>query len=488
MRTFLSLLVFAFGLFGCQLTDSQAQSTRSASTNAHVQVVESLMSLPEQGPTSAPGHHKTNATVQANVHHVKMAVDPQYRRLLFSAEQVVNVRLRLQAADVGSTERPPLELALVLDTSGSMSGNKLRDAKAAAMSLISGLDTRDRVTLIAYASHVHRVANRVIMDDAGRRRLTQHILGLKAGGSTALGPALVDAAHVLGQASGSSLMLRHVILMSDGVANVGESRPDILAMRARQAFRDGISLSTMGVGLDYNEDLMTKIANMGGGRYHFIEDSAKIAAVLKDEFQGLVATIARDVHVAIKPTPGVRLVKVHGYPVHATEYGSSIQIGCMGRRQTREVMMQFIIAQGLSPAKDEFLAQFTLTYADIVRDARTMRHDAQLRVGLATTLEQQRQSENTDVTIRLAEVESSAQLEIAARSVSAGNYGEARRVMNHAIQKLKREHRATPSPKLTEQLHLFEAAAGDMVASEQSAAARKRVAKKYKARAYQKSK
>ena len=295
MRTFISLFVFTVGLVGCHLTEGQAQSAHSISPEQTAPAVESLMSLPQQGPTSTSGRRTDPSMVKANGAHVRIAVEPQYRHLLFSAEQVLNVRLHLEADDVGSTERPPLDLALVLDTSGSMSGEKLRDAKAAALSLLSSLDRRDRVTLIAYASHVQRIANRVTMDNAGRRHLTQHILGLRAGGSTALGPALEDAAQVLNRSSGGSLMLRHVILMSDGVANVGESRPDILAARARQAFRNGISLSTMGVGLDYNEDLMTKVADMGGGRYHFIEDSANIASVLNDEFQGLVATVARDV-------------------------------------------------------------------------------------------------------------------------------------------------------------------------------------------------
>ena len=79
-----------------------------------------------------------------------------------------------------------------------------------------------------------------------------------------------------------------------------------MAGHAAGGFKNGVSLSTMGVGLDYNEDLMTRLATNGGGRYHFIRNSLQVAGVLNDELYGLVGTVARNATLTIAPSNGVR--------------------------------------------------------------------------------------------------------------------------------------------------------------------------------------
>jgi Ca-activated chloride channel family protein len=195
-----------------------------------------------------------------------------------------------------------------------MSGEKIRDVKAAALELVDTLEATDRVTLISYSSGVSRLTTNLPANETGKATLRNHILRLGSGGSTALGPALFDAfAALTSTTSSTESRMSHVILMSDGLANVGEQRPDMIGARAAAAFRQGVSVSTMGVGLDYNEDLMTKVADQGGGRYHFIKESNAIAGILSDELKGLVATVARNVVLKFESPIGARVLKVFGY-------------------------------------------------------------------------------------------------------------------------------------------------------------------------------
>jgi Ca-activated chloride channel family protein len=226
----------------------------------------------------------------------------------------LNVLVKLQASEAKEKKRPPLDLAVVIDTSGSMRGDKLRDSKRAALELLTTLRPEDRVTLIAYASNVNRLSHRLLVDNEGKETLRTLIMGLRSTGSTALGPALFDAFSAL-QTIESTMNLRHVILMSDGLANVGEKRPSVIGARAAAAFRAGISVSTMGVGLNYNEDLMTQVADQGGGRYHFIKDSAQIAGILGEELNGLVGIVVWNVVFRFTGSDGVILSKAFGYPV-----------------------------------------------------------------------------------------------------------------------------------------------------------------------------
>ncbi|MEE2789507.1 MAG: VWA domain-containing protein [Myxococcota bacterium] len=485
MRTFIFIIGITFALFGCQIVDGQAQTMEQVTGKSGSD--EPLMSLPGQD-RDAPGSAAGGQRDLRNGGPVSLTVSPQYGRLVADQQHTLNVLLRLTADGIGSTVRPPLHLALVLDTSGSMSGPKLRDVKAAAISLLKRLDGRDRVTLLSYSSHVSRLAIRRPMDDTGRAELIHHIIGLRAGGSTALGPAMLDAFSILREDTLHPLMLRHAILMSDGLANVGERDPRRLGAQAQSAFHQGVSLSTMGVGLNYNEDLMTKVADMGGGRYHFIQDSAKITSVLNDELNGLVATVARDVRVDVRPMNGVRLEKVFGYPVRRGGSKVGVQIGFMGHKQTREVMMRFVVDAGHINLDRAVLASFRMTYTDVVSDGKTRQAHGSLVVDHAASTAEQRASENPRVTIRLAEVESSTQLDIAARSISNGDFGAARQVMNRAIRRLKRDNAVAPSPRLNQQIQEFEDAVADMDLSIGSASARKRVTKKYKAKAYLKTK
>ena len=461
-----SLSFFPFLLLlmvGCQVKQSQAQQVRSSAN----------------GPI---------AQTQSNQGAVKQSVKPLYNSLFPSSGQRLNVLVQLQADKATFGKRPPLDLMLTLDKSGSMRGDKLRDSKTAAMNLVDQLRPDDRVTLISYSSSVN-MSRTFEMNTAGKQALKQRIMGVVSGGSTALGPALFRAFDTL-RARRDTGRVRHVILMSDGRANVGVSDPAVIGARAANAFKSGISVSSIGVGLDYNEDLMTQVADMGGGRYHFIEKSELIAEILTGELNGIAGTVARDVNLAFENRDGIRLEKAFGYPVSHEAGRSTVRVGFMLASQKRDIMLELVVPprSGLDIGSAFDIGQIALTYEDLNQDGLRISTAADIPVTVSASLDESKKTENQDVKIRLTELRAAERLKIAAAKTGNGDFSGAKSSLSDALKVMRKQNRATPSKKLRKQIVEFESAYLELDAAPSSATARKRYSKKYKSKAYGASK
>lgn len=415
---------------------------------------------------------------------VRVEVLPQYdvldRRF---APLDVHVLLRLRGEGEAAPQRPPLDLAVILDRSGSMAGEKLRAVKQATLDMLKELRPVDHLTLLAYDDVVDVLVERAPADAAGIDAARKAVLAIHEGGGTALGPGLYRGLEILEKAKRGESELAHVMLLSDGQANVGERNPEVLGARAAEGFRGGISVSTLGVGLDYNEDLMTKLADQGGGRYHFIQGTEEIPRVLSDEFAGLVATVAAGITLEMRMAPGVELLKVYGYPTREENGVAKISVGSLAPKQVREIVVKLRVNFG--PGEEAALGVLALQASDLTRQGQKVESSLALAVATSTDEAQIRASERTEVTIRVAEVESAAQLEEAARAVERGDYETARKVLQASVEALEVQQKATPSPKLVRQAKQLKEAETELDAAKESAEMAKIYRKKTKATAYQ---
>ena len=467
------VLVLATSLtLGCQSTPAQAQS---------------------DGPTGKTPAAPTQATPKALVKLAKPAppipastvaveVLPQFETL-YSQAKTVNLLVRLRGTAAAMTQRAPLDLALVIDRSGSMSGDKIRAVKTAALEFVNGLQPEDTVTLISYSNTVQQHTTRLPADEEGKAALRNALLGLRAGGMTALGPAMMRALGATEAGKRDDLRLAHVMLLSDGLANVGEKNPQVLGRRAAAAFAAGISVSTLGVGLDYNEDLMTRLADQGGGRYHFIKDGEAIAGVLDDEMKGLVATVARGIEITFHLADGTKVSKVFGYATGMNDGVVTSRVGALAAQQTREVVVRLDLPT--MKAGDIDLGSLSVAFKDVVADGVARRVDVPVKLTVTDDEGASRKSERTEVTVRVAELEAADTLEVAARAADRGDFASAGNSLQLAIDKLKDQARATPSAKLSREIDDFEEAQDELVQARSSSKARKGYTKKFKARAYQ---
>lgn len=220
----------------------------------------------------------------------------------------LDVLVRITSPEVSTpTAVPPLELAIVLDTSGSMGGDKLEFAKAAARQAVARLGPEDRLHLATFANEVETVAANAGVAD--QDSLLRAIEALSAGGSTALhggwarGVSLLRAANAPGR-------LRRVLLVSDGQANVGERSPEVISRQAQRETAEGIGTSTLGVGLDFNEDLLEAMARRGDGEYHFVESADQLPSIFEAELQSLTRTYGRRCSLGLTAGAAVRILDV----------------------------------------------------------------------------------------------------------------------------------------------------------------------------------
>ncbi len=264
-------------------------------------------------------------------------------RVLKGGDGRVTVSLNLTAnrlPTIGSEPVQAADLVIVLDRSGSMEGQKLNDARQAVIGLLDQLGPDDRLALVTYSNGVQTQSALVPMNEANRRRLTSAVEHVHAGGGTNLGGGLKRGVHVLMHAPGD-LRQRKVILISDGLANQGITDPDALGRVASAAVENRFSISTVGVGLEFNEMLMTAIADQGAGHYTFLEDPQVFAQVFESEFQATRHVAAADVKVRIPLEPGVHLVAAGGYPIRHEDGSAIIHPGNLLSGQSKTLYLTF---------------------------------------------------------------------------------------------------------------------------------------------------
>lgn len=245
------------------------------------------------------------------VHHGELTANGS---LFFRAEPINNFLpdkagnlyyyIHLQGVEKNLTnakEHVPLNISVVVDRSGSMEGDKLNYTKEALKYVVNNLDSRDVISIVLYDTDVEVFLEPQRLED--KSELLKRIDKIVTAGSTNLeggirkGYKLVKSAKKL---MGTE-MINRVLLLSDGLANVGISDPEALSAITKGFFEeDRISISTFGVGNDYNENLMAKIAMHGGGLYYFIYSPEKLPAIFNEELKGMSKVISKNTMLKIK--------------------------------------------------------------------------------------------------------------------------------------------------------------------------------------------
>ncbi len=277
-----------------------------------------------------------------------MTLDVRTDRTLVraGAHSVRYATIRFTAPDARRrTERLPLDVALVVDRSGSMAGGKLALAREAARRAVQLLDARDRVALVAYDSHVTLLAEAHPLDAGHCRALLHAIDQLEAGSSTALAQGWLTGCEAVARVLREESVAR-VLLLSDGLANVGEQDPEVLARHAAELRARGVATSTFGIGADFDERLMERMARAGGGNFYFIESARQIPDFLSSELGEALEVVARDVMVELELPEGVVAESLDDRRTEVRDGRLAIALDDLVARQEVELAVRFLFPHG----------------------------------------------------------------------------------------------------------------------------------------------
>ena len=241
---------------------------------------------------------------------VNLKIETDRSILLAGQKQTTYVRVGLTGCPLSSTvQRSPVNIAIVIDKSGSMSGEKIQKAKEAAILALYRLKSSDIVSVVLYDSKIRVLVPATRMTD--RDMIISQIRQVNAGGSTALYGGVRTGSKEVKKFLSKEYVNR-VVLLSDGLANVGPDTPEALGKLGSELVEDGISVTTVGLGLGYNEDLMSRLADRSDGGHYFAEDADELASVFDHEFGRALSVVAQDVKIEIICGEGMRPVRLLG--------------------------------------------------------------------------------------------------------------------------------------------------------------------------------
>ena len=206
-------------------------------------------------------------------------------------------------------ERTPLNISMVIDRSGSMSGDRIKNAIEAVRLAVDQLEKDDIFSLIAYGSNAEVLipATKV----TNKKLIYKGIKQLRVNGNTALHAGVKLGADEVKKFFDQNRVNR-VILLSDGIANVGPSSPKALGALGKLLGGQGMSVSTIGLGLGYNEDLMAQLASSSDGNHVFVEKPSELAAMIDNELGDALSVVAQNVNVEVTFPKGVTPIRALG--------------------------------------------------------------------------------------------------------------------------------------------------------------------------------
>ena len=307
--------------------------------------------LSQSSTHAAPPHHAVSPPAVVHVspfgpaagtiQHGPLTLDASWDRtaVLAHGARVARMELTLQARGE-APERTPIAMAIVVDTSGSMSGAKLEQARNAVLQTIERMRDADRVAVIAYDSVARMV---VPLGEVGTRRalIRSSVIQIAAGGGTQIPNGLALGHQALEEVP--TRFARRIVLLSDGIddSGVGAHGARTLSESYRNA---GVSTSALGIGLDYDEAFLMAVAAGGRGEYAFLADGSELHAFLGRELDRATTTVADAIAVDLVLPPGFELGDAFG----STVEGRRVPIGPMSAGEQRRVTLE-VIAHAADP-------------------------------------------------------------------------------------------------------------------------------------------
>ncbi len=326
------------------------------------------------------------------------------------------------------SSRPPLNLALVIDRSGSMSGEKLEYVKQAAAFVVDRLEDDDRLALVAYDDQVHLLSPSIKTTIQNRTEIKRLINNIRIGGTTNLSGGWLQGCKEVASMSEENSINRS-LLLTDGLANVGITDLEELATHARELANRGVTTSTFGVGYGFNEHLLEAMSNQGRGNFYFIESPMQIPDIFLKEFNELATITASDVEIEVEIPKHVSIEILGSWANEKTENKIRIFAGNLFSGQSQEIYLKALTP----PSENETKLKFSAKAICKNENGQLQEAKADLTLTYAGKESVQKEERKIDLLERYASVEMADKATEALKLERAGEREKAHRLMSQSI-------------------------------------------------------
>jgi len=350
----------------------------------------------------------------------------------------VYLRLSLKSLAAAKRERRTrINAAIVIDRSGSMQGERIAAAKEGARVALERLSSDDDIALVAYNHNVD------VLSPAGplgrsHTSLKRAIDRLTADGTTALYDGVEEGGRQVKEFLSDDNVNR-VVLLSDGLANVGPSSPRELAELGRELASKGISVSTIGLGLDYNEDLMQRLAAASDGNHVFVERPSDLAEIFDREFGDALSVSARDINIIIECKLGFKPIRILGRDGDIEGNRITLKLNQLQSSNERYVVVELQAPEGRKPGSAD-IADVQVDYVDLDKDGKPARAEAHPAVRFSADAKDVEDGLNKAVMSQVAAQIATERSEKAVELRDKGDIAGARKLLEDNATYIKRSY------------------------------------------------
>lgn len=336
--------------------------------------------------------------------------------------------------------RAPANVAIVLDKSGSMAGEKIVQAREAAIQAVNMLGREDIVSVVTYDSTVDVIVPATKLVD--KAAIVRRISTIQADGNTALFAGVAKGAAEVRKFLSRNRVNR-VILLSDGQANVGPSSPRELGELGLSLSKEAISVTTIGLGLGYNEDLMTQLAGFSDGNHAFAKSADDLGPIFEREFGDVLSVVAQEVEITIEVAPGVKPLRVLGRDADILGNQVRTRLNQLYSRQEKFLLLEVEVPPGAAESERP-VASVDVAYVNLASKAKERVQD---QVSVRYSKSEAEVAKATDakvVTSAVQQIANEASKE-AVRLRDEGKVEEARSVLGRAADYVRSQAAQAPA-------------------------------------------
>jgi Ca-activated chloride channel family protein len=341
------------------------------------------------------------------------------------------LRIALNGCERPPSERTPVNVTFVIDRSGSMAGSRIAQAREATIAAIRRLDQNDIASVVIFDDRIDvLVPAQPVTDHAA---FISRIQQVGARGNTAIHGGVTQGAEQV-RLNFDKSRLNRIVLLSDGEANVGPRLPADFERLGRGLLAEGISVSTIGLGMQYNEDLMLALARASDGNHTFVNDNTDLVQVFNREFDDVLASCAQMVSVDVELRPGVRVVRALSRDGKIDGQKAQFQLNQVYAKTEHYLLMEVEVDQSTASG-DAPLGSVRVSYAT-AQDGARQTLEGTIQARFSTSDEETKASR--DVAVIESVVEQNVRLRSAAAVVARdqGNFEEAQALFSQNVSEI----------------------------------------------------